>query len=170
MIHIRRALPIGATLLVLVLGCGQEPTRPAANVWLTLTAVPATGSPAQPVTVEATVRNFGSEVFHCVGCGCGNGTDFIVLGPDGKAVNLFDPNGPRPACADGSAPLERGMSMTSGRLFTGTLYPDSSSIYPTPTYAAPAGRYTVVATFTYWRGPYVNRVSIRGQATFDWRP
>jgi hypothetical protein len=149
-LRISLAAPIALLLLV---GCSKTATRPATpDVRLSVTASPAAGRPSEPTTIELSVRNAGdATVWHCEGCGCGNGSAITILGPDGKEVVLTDPLNPVPACADRvNATLEPSGVLESRLLFDGTLYVEHSPTYPSPTYPAPPGVYTVVSRFHYW--------------------
>jgi hypothetical protein len=156
---------------VLLSACGKEPSRPpVTDVQFAATATPDVGDPSAPVSVRALVVNAGrTRVLHCSGCGCGNGIGIRILGPDGDEVALRDPNAPRLACADSDVPLESGKSLDRTDLFTGVLYERGLPTYPSPTYAAPPGTYTVIATFAY-SPPTGERVAVERRTTFDWRP
>jgi len=187
----RRAALAVALSLATVLGCGQEPTRPTglaaqraigergiptfAAVHMFLSASPSAGSPANRVTIQANVVNASSKQIWHSACICGYpDIAMTVLGPDGKSVALSDPRYPYfPDCPCGMLPFPPGENLSSGFTFTGTLFVTDSPTYPSPTYAAPAGRYTVVAHFGYWtEGPRGSRSKAVGErrATFDWRP
>jgi hypothetical protein len=163
------AAPIALSLL---LGCSKSATRPATpDVRLSVTASPAAGRPSEPTTIELSVRNAGdATVWHCEGCGCGNGSAITILGPDGNEVVLTDPLNPVPACADRvNAALDPGGVIESHLVFEGTLYVEHSPTYPSPTYAAPPGVYTVVARFDYW--PPMNaseQTKLERRTTFQW--
>ncbi len=170
-----RRMVIAVILIVAcALGCGQEPTGPVTRIAMSLGAAPARGSPASPVKFNVSVTNAGDrQVWRCAGCTCGNGVAITVLGPDGNAVILVDPKGPRPLCVDNNVPFPPGETLTGGTggtTFTGTLYDGFSPTYPTPTYAAPAGKYTVIATFTYRTGSGETVHSIQKNTAFDWQP
>jgi len=182
---------VGALSLATVLGCVEEPTRPTGLaaphatrergiptftvIHMFLSASTSTGSPANRVTIRANVVNASSKQVWGSGC-CGSADiGMTVLGPDGKAVLLSDPRYPffPPDCPCGPVPLRPGENLSSGFTFTGTLFVPDSPTYPSPTYAAPAGRYTVVARFGYWtEGPRGSRSAAVGErsTTFDWRP
>jgi hypothetical protein len=168
----RSALIATAVAVLLQSGCASETTHPGAtNVKLSLTASPGSGSPSLPVVVDARVDNLGiTRVWHCEGCGCGTGLSFTVLGPDGVAVATSDPNGPWPLCPDHTAPLEPGRDIGDRLLFTGTLYVINSLSFPTPTYPAPAGLYTVVARFWYSTGQAEPYLRLERTTTFTWQP
>ena len=169
---VRRVAMIACALLLLVQsGCARKTTQPSVTqVDISVAASPATGSPALPVVADARVVNTGNtNVFHCVGCGCGNGLNFTVLGPDGNAVLLTDPHAPVPLCGDWFAALEPGSGLANRLTFTGTLYTPGSPGYPSPTYEAPAGTYTVVARFIY-RHESETAVTVERTTTFVWEP
>jgi hypothetical protein len=157
---------------VLGWGCGQEPTRPTVtDVGLTVTAKPDSGGPSMPISMLVLVANVGNtRVLHGSGC-CGDGFGVRVLGPDGNDVALYDPRAPWPACPCGPPddPLEPGMTLEGGGRFTGVLYQRDSPTYPSPTYAAPSGTYTVIGSFAY-QGPSGEWVQLARSTTFVWGP
>lgn len=163
----------GLVLFALAAGCAKHTTRPPiTDIRLTLDVTPETGDPSHPVTVDAKVLNAGdTRMWHCEGCGCGNGIGLVVLGPDGEKVELVDPNGQRPMCADGSAALEPGGHLDARIVFTGTLYARGYPLVPSPTYPAPPGTYTVVSGFRcgqQWMAG--DEVSVGQRTTFVWQP
>ena len=154
-------------------GCGREVTRPAVtDVHFSLSASPETGSPSSPVTLRTQVSNVGdTRVWHYVECGGGNAISVEVLGPDGRRVALDDPKAVGPACPPGMAPLEPGVTFERGSVFTGVLYEQDSQVFPTPTYPAPPGTYSVIAWFGYrtmgpWDGP---DVALERRTSFEWQ-
>src|SRR5262245_55026250 len=174
MLVTRRAAVAVMLLLAAALGCGREPTRPAlAFIVMSVGATPSTGSPTSPVTLSVSVRNAGpTQVWHSQSL-CDVGIGVWVLGPDGKTVLLSDPKQIRPDCPGyENVPFPPGQNLPGGATFTGTLYVPDSQDYPTPTYAAPAGRYTVVAAFAYRTEPRPEApwIRIERRATFDWQP
>ena len=166
-----RSVAIAAVLLALASGCAKSPTRPAIDdIRLSVSTLPSMGEPGPPVSIEIRVVNSGKrDVWHCEGCGCGNGIGLEVLGPDGTRVVLTDPWAVLPACPDGLAPLEPGGVLGGAGPFTGILYVQDSSIYPSPTYAAPPGTYTVVAGFAYSLTRGGETFPIHRRATFVWK-
>src|SRR5206468_10528448 len=112
-----RSVATGAVLLALASGCAKSPTRPAIDdIRLSVSTLPSMGEPGHPVSIEIRVVNSGKrEVWHCEGCGCGNGIGLEVLGPDGTRVELNDPRAVLPACPDGPAPLEPGGVLSGAR-------------------------------------------------------
>ena len=158
-------------LLVLQAGCAKEGTRPAVTqVQLSVAAGPAMGSPSRPVAIDVRATNVGNmPVWRCEGCGCGNGIGVTVLGPDGAEVLLRDPNGVHPLCADGMVRLEPAGTIESRVVFSGLLYMAGPSI-PTPTYPAPPGTYTVIASFGYGTRAEAEVAHLSRKATFDWQP
>jgi hypothetical protein len=172
----RPAVAVTLALSALLSGCSGNPTRPLdPNVQMSLTVQPTAGSPSNPISLSLRAVNAGvTPIWHCDGCGCGNGTKLTVLDPSGKAVALWDPNGPKTSCPDGPMALPPDSSLKSHESFTGVLYVTDSNDYPTPTYQAPAGNYTVVAEFFYaktsqesYSGPSIR---IERKATFTWAP
>lgn len=161
-----------AVLVVALGGCDRHMTRPAvAKVQFLLSATPATGSPPSPVTLLAHVVNVGdTRVWHCEGCGCGNGISVEVRGPDGHRVALEEPKASRPMCPDGFSPLERGGMLDGGNIFTGVLYEQDSPVYPTPTYQAPPGTYTVIALFGYRATGSGPEFVLERRVSFAWQP
>lgn len=170
----RSAMAAGALAVLLQAGCAERATRPTVtDVNLSVSASPAVGSPSLPVVADVRVSNAGNtRVWHCEGCGCGNGIGFTVLGPDGVEVWLRDPNAVVPLCADGVIPLEPGRDLGARLDFTGTLYvkgyPDPK--WPSPTYAAPPGTYTVVARFSYATSVPGEWIPLERRVTFAWEP
>ena len=158
--------------LVVESGCGKEPTRPAVtDIRLAVAATPDVGGPSVPVSMRVLVANAGNtRVLHCSGCGCRNGIWIVILGPDGKEVALHDPNAPHPGCQDRmDEPLEPAMTLEGGDRFTGVLYQRGIPTYPSPTYAAPSGAYTVISTFAY-QPPSGQWVELARRTTFVWLP
>src|SRR5207249_8578832 len=146
------AVPLAGLVLALsTVGCARETTRPAiTQVRIALNAAPATGDRSHPVALVVRVTHAGAtRVWHCEGCGCGNGIHVTVLGPDGQTVALHDPNAIGPACPDGEVPLLRGGALEAHEAFTGTLFERDSHSVRSPTYPAPAGTYTAIAGFSY---------------------
>src|SRR6266850_488011 len=137
--------------LVVESGCGKGPTRPGVtNLRFAVTAAPDVGGPSTPITLRSRVTNAGNtRVWHCSGCGCDDGFTIKVLGPDGGEVVLRDPNAVGPACPPGVMPLEPAETLEVPASFTGVLYERDSPTPPSPTYPAPSGTYTVIATFEY---------------------
>ena len=170
-------IPFAApTILVLLAGCSHTVTRPSPpDIRLSITASPAVGQPSEPTAIELSVRNAGNgSVWHCEGCGCGNGSAIVVLGPDGIEVALTDPRAVYPACPDGEDSLEPGGTLESRLVFDGTLYERDSRTYSSPTYAAPPGTYTVIARFWYSLASNqsqvgVEPITLERRTTFIWR-
>ena len=170
-----RARAAAATLALLALasGCAKSPTRPpVTEVRLSVTVQPSVGGSSSPISmVVSAVNGGGTQVSHCEGCGCGNGTSLTVLAPDGTPVALSDPRLPQPLCPDGAVPLRPGDVLRNGGRFTGVLYVTDSPTAPSPTYAALPGTYTVVASFGYSMSAGVGwPIWILRVATFVWKP
>jgi len=165
-------LATSLALLTLLSGCAKAPTQPpVTNVELSLTVQPSVGEPSNPVSVELQAVNAGqTQIWHCEGCGCGNGTSLTVLDPSGSAVALTDPKALPPACPDGRAPLAPHGVLANGFRFTGVLYERDSPVFPSPTYAAPAGLYTVVAGFSYSKEQAGEWIPTSRVTTFTWKP
>ena len=169
-----------AAMLAVVVACGQEPTRPpVTSVLMSSSVTPAGGSPASPVTIDISVTNAGqTQVWYTAGCGCEEAIFVTVLGPDSSAVLLSDPNYPYSSissmCPCGPVAFPHGETLRGGVGFTGTLYDRHSTLYPCPTYAAPPGRYTVIAEFEYSAESGARFMSpgttIKRSMTFDWQP
>ena len=157
---------------VLQSGCGREPTHPAVtDIRVAVTAAPEVGSPSAPIAIHVLVTNVGNtRVWHCSGCGCGNGIGITVLGPDGTAVALTDPAAPMPLCPDGFVPLEPTQTLESGATFTGTLYQQGSPTPPSPTYTAPSGTYTLIAWISYRPSATGKLTGVERRTTFVWEP
>jgi hypothetical protein len=157
-------------------GCSHGVTRPATtNVQLAVSIIPQPADTAYSLRLNANVANAGSTpVWHCQGCGCGTGIGITVLGPDGKPVDVLDPKRPMPLCPDGLTGLDPGANLETWLTFTGRLYVADSPIFPTPTYQAPPGTYTVVGDFAYntveqWPSSGSGSV-IERRARFIWPP
>lgn len=167
---VRRTLfPCLVAGIILGSGCGTEPTRPPiTSIALALSATPEAGDPSTPVSLRVTAKNTGdTRVVHCTGCGC-DAITITVLGPDGTEVALSDPKAIGPLCPIGNEPMSPGETLQSGVDFTGVLYLRDSPEYPSPTYAAPPGTYTVIARFTYLP-PSGPSSSVERRTTFVWR-
>lgn len=124
---LRHVMTIACVLaLLLQAGCASNTTttRPSVTrVDLSMEVSPAAGRPFYPIVADVWVKNVGNtRVWHCAGCGCGNGVGLDVLGPDGTRVLLWDPNAPVPLCADGPVPLDPGQELRGRIVFTGTLF------------------------------------------------
>ena len=170
-----RARAAAATLALLALasGCTKSPTRPpVTEVRLSLAVQPSVGGPSSPISMVVSALNAGgTQLWHCEGCGCGNGVSLTVLAPDGTPVAPSDPRLPQPLCPDGAVPLRPGDVLTNGGRFTGVLYVTDSPTPPSPTYAALPGTYTVVASFGYSMSAGVGwPIGITRVATFVWKP
>jgi hypothetical protein len=169
----RIAMLVGALAVLLQGGCGKEPTRPAVvDVKLAVAAMPDVGGPPAPVSVRVLARNAGNtRVWHCLSCGCGNGISIRILGPDGREVALQDPTAPIVGeCPDSfNEPLEPAETVEAGASFTGVLYDRDSSVYPSRTYVAPSGTYTVVAAFAY-KSSLSGEIGLTSRTTFVWLP
>jgi len=168
----RVAIVAGALALLLQAGCAERAMRPAVtDIDLSLAASPAVGGPSLPVVADVRVSNAGNtRVWHCEGCGCGNGIGLTVLGPDGVEVWLRNPNAPVPLCPDGFTPLEPGRDLGARLVFTGTLYATGPPTWPPPTYPAPPGTYTVVARFSYATSVPGEWIPLERRVTFAWEP
>ena len=151
-------------------GCGKEPTRPVVtDVRFVVTVTPAVGSPSAPISVRSRVTNAGNTpVWRCGGCGCEDG--FSILGPDGSEVALRDPKAVGPACPPGVEPLEPAETFEVAGSFTGILYQRDSPTVPSSTYQAPAGTYTVVATFAYASSVPGEWLKLERRTNFVWQP
>jgi len=124
----------------------------------------SSGSPTQPVTVDAAgINDRNSSVYHDVPC-AGTVVGLEVRGPDGKAVSLRDPR-IMPACPDYCCQeLGAHKSVDSELQFDGTLYTASGQRYD-----APPGDYTVKATFAASTKPQGgSSLSATRQAVFRW--
>jgi len=167
----RVAMVVGSLAVLLQAGCADRSTRPAfTQINLSLAASPARGSPSLPVAADVRVSNDGTKaVWHCGGCGCGNGITFTVLGPDSVEVWTRDPSEPPPGCPDWNTTLEPGGDLDRGLVFTGTLYVTGQA-WPSPTYQAPAGTYTVIARFYYATSAQGEWVALERRVTFAWVP
>jgi len=158
-------------LLVLQSGCASKATDPSVTqVDLALGASSGVGDPANPVVADARADNVGNtRVWHCVGCGCGYGFRFEVIGPDGAVVQTSDPNGPRTLCADNEVALDPGAAVGDRFFFTGTLYAPGPPGQPWVAYPAPLGDYTLVGFFSYTTSNSAPRVHLERRLTFHWQ-
>ena len=168
----RAAAVVGALAVLVQAGCATRATRPiVTDIRMSLAVAPSAGGPSRPVVADVRVTNVGTtRVWHCQGCGCGNGIGLSVLGPDGAEVAISDPNVPHPACADGPAPFDPTRILERGFTFSGTLYVLHSPTFPSPTYPAPPGTYTVIASFGYSTSATGERLPLERRTTFDWQP
>ena len=142
-------LALALTLLILSgsrWSCAERltgPAEPALDVRLELRLSPSSGDPAHPVVATATVTNHRlGTIYHSGPC-VGTVTRFTVLDRAGTPVWLVDPTAALPGCADYCcAPLDPGAKLVEQLRFSGTLFTETGDAYP-----APAGDYTVVASF-----------------------
>jgi len=154
-------------MLVALFADCATPTRPVGqDVGLDLVLSAASGGPGEVVTATATVSNLGeTAIYHCEGCGCGVGIDLGVLDPNGRPVGVVDPRSPHPTCADDLMALLPKKQKYAVLTFNGTLYDATGSPY-----AAPPGKYTIIARFEYQRsavpGDDVN--VLQKQARLSW--
>ena len=158
-------LALVGTITALLAGC-TSPTRPEIDVQLDLSLSAASAGPGDIVTATATVRNLGkTAIYHCECCGCGV-VDFGVLDHYGSPVEVVDPRTPRPACADDlTAALLPKKQKHAVLTFNGTLYDSTGSPY-----AAPRGKYTIIAQFTYRHSavPSDHVSVLQKEATLGW--
>src|SRR5262249_54448864 len=119
-----RMIVVCALAALLQAGCADKATSPSVPERdVSLVVSPTGGDPSSPVVADARITNVGKmPVWHCDGCGCGNGVELTVLGPDGTVVWLHDPRAVGPACPDGVVPLEPGRDVRGRLVFTGTLF------------------------------------------------
>ena len=167
----RRSLAINLlALLGLVSACDKSPVRPPAfRILMSVRANPTTGNPSNPVMIEIRIVNAGSRaVWVCAGCGCEGG--LLILGPDGRPVALDDPKEPLPLCPVWNEPFKPGAVFQGARPFRGVLYAQDSPTWPSPTYAAPPGRYTVIVRFRYTLTPGGGGQTVEETTVFDWQP
>ena len=167
-----RVVVIAGALAVLQAGCAEKTTRPVITaVTLSLATSPAVGNASQPIVADVRIRNVGvTRVWYGDGCGC-EALSLSVLGPDGLGVLLHDPKAPGPLCPCRNIPLESKQSL-GGRydLFNGTLYVADSPTWPSPTYSAPPGTYTVIARFSYAASVPGDVLTLERRTTFVWAP
>lgn len=146
--------------------CSERLTGPRdqAGLRMELRLSSATGAPGHPLSATATVINLrSSSVYHPASC-FETGVGLEVLGPDGMPVHLFDPR-ILPECPEFCCePLAPRAKIESTMGFDGTLYTSAGQ-----SYQAPAGDYTVVATFaatTQARGG--EQITTTRRAVFRW--
>lgn len=165
------ALLLSALIVLSALsGCRTTLNPRVTDIQLSVLTSSNQGTPPDSLEFRGVVKNAGTtSVWHCEGCGCGNGITLSVLGPDGLPVLIQDPNRIGPACPDGTVPLGAGEKISRGDFFTGTLYVANARVFPTPTYPAPSGTYTVVARFVYEttarQPPFT---TLERRTTFEW--
>ena len=153
---------------LLLCGCGGNPQGPKAyDIALDLSLSGTAGDPAHPVVARFRGSNQGTRpVFIHGGCSTAS-PDLRVLGPDGSHVFLGDPT-ILPLCPSSFGPFGPG-AVTEGAIeFTGKLYMANGAPYN-----APAGSYTVVATFAYYRSQTADtqsREQVERSASFHWAP
>jgi len=123
--YVRRlAIP---TALALALGCGTNPTAPAAlqpHLQLTLSVSSTTGAPGSPVTARASVRNTGRlPVWYLRFCS-GNTPEINVWESDHHNIEELCgcPNIVCTACAGEPASLKPGETIQVERTFDGKLH------------------------------------------------
>jgi len=166
-----RVAVVAGALAVLQAGCAEKSTRPAITaVTLSLATSPAVGNPSQPIVADVRVRNVGdTRVWYADGCGC-DAISLSVLGPDGLEVLLRDPKALGPLCPCWNTSLESRQSLGGRFDFTGTLYVADPTTWPTPTYPAPRGTYTVIARFSYAPSVPGDVLTLERRTTFEWAP
>jgi len=84
-------------------------------------------------------------------------------------VLLSDPHGPH-CLTIGTQELGRGGTVSLKQAFTGVLYDPNAQSESTLTYPAPAGRYTVIATFVYQDRQERTLGTVESRTSFVWQP
>ena len=167
-----RTILVSGLGLLLLAGCAKHATRPeipAAE--FSLVGGPSSGSPASPVEFTARVKVLRPDVSSSTGCDAGP-ISFILEDADGHRVNTSDPCRVLPACPSGWGPLGQGTELRVTFRFAGEVFPESVTQCPAAVTAAPSGRYTLRAVFTYSLTPGFSadpQVQER-EASFDWDP
>jgi hypothetical protein len=132
--------------VVLQSGCGNGPTRPAVtDIRIGVSVTPEVGGPSNPVSIRSRLENAGTTTVWYSTCGHGG----AILGPDGSPVAIHDPNSPPPGIPCWYEPLEPGKVFEGAFDFPGVLYQQGTREWPSPTYPAPSGTYTVIVEFGY---------------------
>jgi hypothetical protein len=160
----------GGLALLLLTGCAKHTTRPeipAAE--FSLVGGPSSGSPASPVEFTARVKVLSPDVSASTGCDAGP-ISFTLEDADGHRVNTTDPCVALPACPSGWGPLGQGTELRVTFRFAGVVFPESVTQCPAAVTAAPSGRYTLRAVFTYSLTPSfpIEPKQQERAASFDW--
>ena len=152
----KRALGL-SMFVVLALGlsnCSERltgPADPSHGVRLELRLSSDTGTPGHAVSAIAIATNGGGvPVYRDAVCSIANGISMRVLDAAGNPVRFAPPNLFELGCPDYCcAPLDPGQHDQRDLTFAGSLYPDPvAPLDPPDPYPAPAGTYTVEATFS----------------------
>ena len=152
----------GIVLATLIIARCGDPATPPYPVPVRLELRLATGTVV--VAQARAVNSHGLSIYYAEGCGEEDGIWFDCIGSDGRPVRVTPPGG-GPGCASSVVRLAPGSSLESSLRFDGTLYDDQGLPY-----AAPVGRYHVIAHFRYWPAPdAVDAVVIEARADFQWR-
>ena len=152
----------GVVLATLIIArCGDPATAPTPVPSVHLELRIASGD---VVEAFASAHNAQAQpIYYAAGCGAEDGIWFDVIGPDGRAVSVTPP-GVRPACATAMAMLAPRARLESSLRFDGTLYDRLGQPY-----AAPAGRYFVIARFRWWPTPAATEsVVLEEREAFLW--
>lgn len=152
--RIARRCLIPFAFAALALGCGRSPTKPreilphlTRALALDLSISGSDGSPSDPLTIEASIRNTGTApVRGLQGGGVCDGIGIDVLDAQGGRVLTFNPCFvPLPLCTL-PGPFEPGDSQRTTLIFNGDAYravPGGCERFD-----APAGSYTAVVAFS----------------------
>jgi len=147
------------------LRCGDPAAPPVqSGIVLTLRLSAPHAGPGEVLVAEAAAFNrMPASILYSDGCGEEDGIWFDVHGPDGRRV-LLAPPGVGPACATRVAFLPPAGSLEASLHFNGTLYRTDGEPY-----AAPAGRYVVVARFRWWANTEATNYIVQEERqTFVW--
>lgn len=158
-----------AFVTALLCGCGRNPQGPKAyDIAFDLSLSATAGDPAHPVSARFRGTNQGARPVFIFYQGCTTANpDLRVLGPDGSVVFLSDPTNP-PMCPTSSGefiPFGPGAVAEGAIEFTGKLYMANGVPYD-----APAGSYTAVTNFVYFRTQTAGREQVERSARFNWTP
>src|SRR5262245_24580964 len=160
-----RLAQIAALAALTYWSCSVNTTSPGGNVHIIVGLNAIQGSPGHDIVVKAQVVNGSLQpVTYVTGCAAGPAIRIAILA-EGEG-QPFDPCScptpcVTPACGDRQITLVRGAKVEGGMTFDGTRQNCDG------TFAAPPGRYTVVATFV-GQGSNSRTITLSDSKTFDW--
>ena len=104
-----------------------------------------------------------------MGCGA-DPIDFSLVDAYGNRVNTWDPCRILPACPGGWGTLPQGSEHQLTFRFNGVVFPEIVTACPSMVSAAPSGRYTLKARFTYGFSPHAMGMPLiqEREISFDW--
>jgi hypothetical protein len=160
-----RVVHAAVVLTTVAWSCSTLTGPPSGGIVIKLDVNSTVGSPGHGITAKAMVTNQGTlPIRYVTGCNAGPAIRIVVLA-EGE-TQPFDPcNCPTPcvtpACADQVLSLVRGRSVEGSMVFDGTRYNCDGA------FAAPAGHYTVVATFV-GKDHDSHPITLTETKSFDW--